>query len=539
MIGHRVWVILTISFAAFATGGWLLQRAAGRQGSVYRQARLFDDVVAHIADYYVDEMNEHDLYRMAIDGLLNELGDPYSTFLNPEDFRALSEHTSGNYTGIGIQIDVRDGWIIVVAPLPETPAERAGVQAGDRIIAVDGRSTKGWRNDEAVRELRGPTGTEARLTVRRPGVEESIEFAVTRATIHVRSVQVAMRLDRDVGYIALVPVNESSARETADAIDSLVHEGIKALIFDLRGNPGGLLDQGIAVSDLFLNPGQSIVATRGRAPHSTHTYRDGRAQPWPNLPVVVLVNGATASAAEIIAGALQDHDRAVLVGAPTFGKGLVQSLWELEPGTALKLTTARWYTPSGRTIQRASANEEEQVKEVEAAARGVDTVAVDSSLMFHTDAGRLVFGGGGIRPDLFVAADTLSAVERNFIQAIGGRFATFRDVLASYALEIQAARSFKDPGFRVPPAMIDETLRRLRTRNVALPDSVTAGARSVIARELGYEAERYLFGREAETRRRMRDDRQVQRARELVARARTPRDLLGLASSGTAPPTAH
>jgi carboxyl-terminal processing protease len=255
--------------------------------------------------------------------------------------------------------------------------------------------------------------------------------------------------------------------------------------------------------------------------------------------VVVLINGATASAAEIIAGALQDHDRAVLVGAPTFGKGLVQSLWELEPGSALKLTTARWYTPNGRTIQRGSASEEEQVKEVEAAARGNDTAAVDSSLLFRTDAGRLVYGGGGIRPDLFVAADTLTAVERNFIRALGGRFATFRDVLSTFALEIKAARSFTEPGFRVPGAMVDETLRRLAAREVVLPDSVTPGARSVIARELGYEAERYLFGREAETRRRMRDDRQVQRAKELAAQARTPRDLLALATSATAAPTAH
>jgi carboxyl-terminal processing protease len=536
MIRHRVWVIVTVSVAALATSGWLLQRDTEHAGSVYRQARLFDDVVAHVADFYVDPVDERQLYQMAIDGLLNELGDPYSSFLKPEDFRTLSEHTTGNYTGLGIQIDVRDGWITIVAPLPDTPAERAGIQSGDRIVALNGRSTEGWKNDEAVRELRGAAGTTADLTIRRPGVPEPIRFQVTRATIHVRSVQASMLLRDRVGYLALSPVNETSARETADAIEGLVREGMRSLILDLRGNPGGLLDQGIAVSDLFLDPGQEIVATRGRAPNASRTFRDARRQVWPGLPVVVLVNGATASAAEIIAGALQDHDRAVLVGTPTFGKGLVQSLWELAPGTALKLTTARWYTPSGRTIQRASASEHGQLEQVEVAARGIDTATVHDSLAFRTDAGRVVYGGGGIRPDLFVPGDTFSTAERRFVQALGGQFAAFRDVLATRALEVKAGQWFASPDFRVPDAMIDDLLSRLRTRGVVVPDSVTAGARSLIGRELGYEAARYAFGREAEVRRRMTDDRQVQRALSLAARARTPGELLAIA---TAEPAGH
>src|SRR5260221_3110598 len=187
----------------------------------------------------------------------------------------------------------------------------------------------------------------------RTGVDKPITYKLTRATIHIRSVdpRITMMLNERVGYIALSPVSESSAREVSQAIDTLLKQGMKSLIFDLRGNPGGLLDQGVAVSDLFLDPGKPIVETRGRAPGSSHEFSDTKPQQWPRLPIVVMVNGGSASAAEIIAGALQDHDRAVLVGTPTFGKGLVQSFWRLTPETGLKLTTAPWFTPSGRTIQ--------------------------------------------------------------------------------------------------------------------------------------------------------------------------------------------
>jgi carboxyl-terminal processing protease len=278
------------------------------------------------------------------------------------------------------------------------------------------------------------------------------------------------------------------------------------------------------------------VATRGRAPNASRTFRDERQQRWPGLPVVVLINGGTASAAEIIAGALQDHDRAVLVGVPTFGKGLVQSRWELAPGTALKLTTARWYTPSGRTIQRANMTTEAQEEVVAAASRAPDSAAVPDSLIFRTSGGRVVYGGGGIRPDLFVAADTLAEDERRFIQALGGRFAAFRDVLSTYALELKANRRVARPGFTVSEAMVDEVMGRLRKRGVLVAESVISGARSLIAREVGYEAARYVLGREAEVRRRMGDDPQVQQALTLATRARTPGDLIALTARE---PAAH
>jgi carboxyl-terminal processing protease len=517
-----------IGFFALVTGGWFLQRSASPAGSVYQQARLFDEVLAHVSDYYVDSIGERELYTMAIDGLLDQLKDPYSVFLKPDDFRVLSEATTGNYTGLGIQIDVRDGWITVIAPLPDTPAERAGVTTGDRIVALDGRSTEGWKQEEAVKQLRGPAGTKADLTVRRVGIDQPMRFSLTRATIHIRSVPFTLMIDERVGYIPLSPVNESSARELRDAVDSLRREGMRALILDLRGNPGGLLDQGVGVADLFLNPGQEIVATRGRAPQSTRTFRDQRAQAWSDLPMVVLVNGGTASAAEIVAGALQDHDRALVVGTPTFGKGLVQSLWRFGADQGLKLTTARWYTPSGRTIQRLTRSEQEQEEQVRAAAQH-DTAGRDSTLIFRTDAGRIVYGGGGIRPDVFARADTFTTAEREFVRALGSKVPVYRDVLASYALEVKAERRLQ-PGFNVTPAMVDGVLRRLRAREVTVGADVVAGARQLIGQEIGYELSRYVFGRPAEFRRRLADDAQIQAALGLVRRARTPQDLLTLAA---------
>jgi carboxyl-terminal processing protease len=532
MIRHKGSVVAVVALAAVVSGGWFLQRGTEPAGSVYQQARLFDDVLAHVADYYVDSLDERQLYQMAIDGMLDQLGDPYSVFLKPEDFRQLSEATTGNYSGLGIQIDVRDGWITVVAPLPETPAERAGVQGGDRIVELDGRSTEGWKQDQAVKELRGPAGTAAELTIRRIGVNEPIKYKLTRATIHIRSVQIAMMLNTHVGYISLNPVSESSAREVSQAVDTLLKQGMKSLIFDLRGNPGGLLDQGVAVSDLFLDPGKPIVETRGRAPGSSHEFSDSKPQTWPQLPVVTIVNGFSASAAEIIAGALQDHDRSVLIGTPTFGKGLVQSFWRLTPETGLKLTTARWFTPSGRTIQRVTRTEAEQEAQVIAAQRGQDTKP-DSTAIFHTDAGRTVYGGGGIRPDIFVVADTFTTAERNFIRALGDKAPLYRDALVGYALELKEGKRLSSPTFTVTDAMVDEIVRRLRAKGAELPDSVMGGGRSMITRELGYEAARYVFGRPAEFRRRMGDDQQVQRALSLADRAKTPQDLLTMASQST------
>ncbi len=535
---QRWGVIVTVSVISFLSGGWLLQRGTAAGGNVYQQARLFDDVLGHVSAYYVDSLGETDLYQKATEGMLEQLKDPYSVLLTGDDYKALTEQTSGNYAGLGIQIDVRDGWITVVAPLPETPAERAGVQTGDQIIEVDGKSTEGWKNDEAVKALRGAAGSKVTITVRRSGIPEPLKYPLTRAQIHIRSVPAGTMFDRSVGYISLNPVSETSAGELRQEITAMKRKGMKSLILDLRFNPGGLLDQGVEVSDLFLDAKQEIVSTRGRARGSTKQFFDDARQAWPELPIVVLVNEGSASAAEIIAGALQDHDRAVLVGTPTFGKGLVQTLFPLGEGVALKLTTARWFTPSGRTIQRTVESEESQLEQ--AAMEASDTLlgepdpsASDSAIrarpVYRTGAGRIVRGGGGIVPDIVIRSDTLTEGEREFAKALGNNLPQYRDVLTTFALEQKSTKKISSEAFTVTPEMRQRVFQRLQAKGVELtPEEFGQGAR-LIDEQLGYEIARYVFGRPAEIRRRVADDRQVQTALGLLRQAQSPKELLGLA----------
>jgi carboxyl-terminal processing protease len=539
---QRWGVIGLVAAISFLSGGWLLQRGAGT-GNVYQQARLFDDVLGHVAAYYVDSLGETDLYQKATDGMLEQLQDPYSVLLAGDDYKALTEQTSGNYAGLGIQIDVRNGWITVVAPLPETPAERAGIQTGDQIIEVNGKSTEGWKNDEAVKALRGEAGSKVTLVVRRTGIDESIPYTLTRARIHIRSVPEGTMFGDGVGYISLNPVSETSAEELAREITAMKAKGMKSMILDLRLNPGGLLDQGVEVSDLFLDNKQEIVATKGRARGSSKQYFDDARQAWPDLPIVVLVNDGTASAAEIIAGALQDHDRAVVVGSPTFGKGLVQTLFPLGDGVALKLTTARWFTPSGRTIQREVNSEAEQAEV--AAADAADTVvgspgpevsdsALEERPTFRTDAGRVVRGGGGIVPDIVITADTLTEAERDFAKALGTDVPLYRDALTTLALEIKTKRAVTSEAFSVSPAMRRQVYDRLKAKGASLSLDQFNGAGRLVDQSLGYEIARYVFGRPAEFRRRAADDRQMQTATALLRKAQTPKELLGLASADKA-----
>jgi carboxyl-terminal processing protease len=531
MRGQRAFLLILVGVISFVSGGWLLQRGVSRGSNVYQQARLFDDVLSYVADYYVDSLGEADLYDMAIDGLLDQL-DPYTRFLRPKDFEYLTESTTGNYGGLGIRIEVRDGWITVVAPLAGTPAAEAGIESGDRIIEVDGRSAFGWKSDKAVSELRGKPGTTVRLGIARPGLPEPIEFTVERALIHINAIQLATVIEPDIGYVSLVnaSISEGVDEELAAAVDSVLDLGAKALIVDLRNNPGGLLDRGIAVSDLFLEPDKVVVSTKGRARGSSRSYRSRRRPRWADLPVVVLVNGGTASASEIIAGALQDHDRALIVGTPTFGKGLVQTLFNMGGNRALRITTAKWYTPSGRSIQRVVERGDRAAVAVADEAEPADSAA-DSSRVFRTDGGRIVIGGGGIRPDLVVRGETLPDAEQEFLRELGSRLPEYRDVMTTYALEIKGSNAVSGSAFRVTGRMLRELRKRLRERGIDVSDDEWAGARAFVEQQFTYEVTRYVFGREAEQLRRMADDRQLQTAVDLLKRARSASELFAIAAA--------
>ena len=315
-------------------------------------ARLLDQVMARVQSDWVNTISSDELLRRTASGLVKEIEDPYSTLLTADRVRRLRESTTGRYAGVGLELDIRDGFITVIAPISGTPADSAGIKPGDRILAIDDKPTVGLSMEEAQQRMRGPSGTLVKLTLER-GEQENV-VTLRRREIVFHPVQRAELLSGSIGYVELATFNERAASEVRRAVDSLTQRGARSLILDMRENPGGLLEQGIAVADLFLDANVTIASTKGRVPESNQEFDDSAPQPWPTLPIVVLVDSGTASAAEIVAGALQDHKRALLVGSGTYGKGSAQSIFPVAEGKALKLTTARWFTPQGRTIERDS-----------------------------------------------------------------------------------------------------------------------------------------------------------------------------------------
>ena len=523
-------IVILVALISFASGGYLLRGV--RDHTALGGSELLETVMQYMNKYYVDSLPTDSIYALAASGAVKQLHDPYSSLEANEDYRALNEITTGNYGGLGMQIEAREGWITVVAPLPQTPAERAGIEAGDRIEAVNGQSMRGFSQDKAVKTLRGEIGTKVELKVHRIGVAQLMPFSLVREKIHSRSTQPGTILEHSIGYVALTTISDSSAGELRREVDELLKQGIKGLILDLRGNPGGLLTQGVRVSDLFLDPERKIVETRGRTTEMTHLYTDQTAQVWPTLPVVVLVNEYTASAAEIIAGALQDNDRAAVVGTATFGKGLVQTLWSFGDGKGLKLTTGRWYTPSGRTIQRTVKNGEDQIDLATAEANRQGTRWLDSLPSFKSAGGRVVKGGGGIVPDLIVRADTLTAGERDFVKGIGANVAAFRDAIVGVALDVKEKRLVSTPDFRVSDAMHQAVLARLKAKHVVFTPDQLAGGGQWLDRQLSYEVDRYVFNRAAELRRRTGDDAQVRAALQLFRGGATPATLMAQVAGG-------
>lgn len=321
------------------------------KAETFRQLELFGDVLSIVERQYVVETDQKKLIDAALNGMLSSL-DPHSNYLNMSDFRELRETSRGAYGGLGLEVTTEDGAVKVITPMDDTPAGRAGVQAGDYIIAIDGESVLGKPLQEAVKGMKGAPGTDVTITIAREGTDP-FDLKLTREIINVRSVR--PRMEGDYGVLRITNFNENTGRETAEAVEKLKREnpGMKGLVLDLRNNPGGILEQSVMVADVFLDGGE-VVTQRGRDPRDIERYNAKPGDALNGLPMVVLVNPGSASAAEIVAGALQDRKRAVVVGLTSFGKGSVQSVIPLRGGAdgALKLTIGRYYTPSGRSIQR-------------------------------------------------------------------------------------------------------------------------------------------------------------------------------------------
>lgn len=402
---HREWSWMILLLCLLVLGGSIFGyvRAAGDPYEAVGEGfRTFGTVYKKVYEGYVQEEDPKVLITAAIHGMLEEL-DPYTQFLDKKlSIDQLRIDTTGEYGGLGISIDMKDGVPIVVSPFEGTPAYNVGLRAGDRIVKIEGEPTRGKTLDEVVSILRGPPGTSVTITVEREGDPQPSDYTIVRDLIKLKAVTLAEKIADDIGYVRLAKFSQVAGNELEEALRRLQSQGIKGLILDLRANPGGLLSEACDVADKFLEKGQLIVSTKGRQADQN---RDYPAQNDPvldkDIPLVVLVNQGSASASEIVAGAIQDHDRGLILGQPTFGKGSVQTIQLINETARLKLTTALYYTPSGRSIHRPE--------------RGPINGEADSTALgqrFFTDHGRTVYGEGGISPDMEVKAMPLTRLTR-------------------------------------------------------------------------------------------------------------------------------
>ena len=352
------WLLVAAVLAAnLAVGARLYSQevaAAGEKAakdSPYEMYALFSKVVEQVRANYVDadKSNYKDLIEGALEGMLQSL-DPHSQFMDQEAFTAMKEDTAGKFGGLGITIGIKDAILTVIAPMEDTPAFRAGLLSGDKIVEIGGESTDGLALEDAVKKLRGDPGTKVKIKIFRPKTQRMKEFELERAVINVPSIKDARVLDGGIGYVRMLQFGEDTADDLQAALDTLETQKVQALVLDLRSNPGGLLTAAVDVAQKFLRRGDLIVFTRGRDNRMERSYRARARQAFPDVPMAVLINGYSASASEIVAGALQDNRRAVLVGEKSFGKGSVQSVLPQDGGTAIRLTTAKYYTPSERVI---------------------------------------------------------------------------------------------------------------------------------------------------------------------------------------------
>ena len=513
-------LLLAVSLLAAATliGGALAEKLPAPSD---REAPSLDEyagILTALAEWAPEPIAPEKIVYASIHGMLARL-DPHTAFLEPEEYAAMKEKQQGSFFGLGIQIQKRMGRITVIAPMEGTPAFKLGIRAGDVITHIEEEEIReDASTDEVVRKLRGPKGSQVTITLRRAGIDEPIRMTITRAEIPTLAVPYAFLLTPDTGYILLRDFTHTSTRELLAAIDKLDRQGMKKLLLDLRTNPGGVLDQAVDVSDLFLPKGSKVVYTRGRTSSSAQDYFAPGDGPHFDRPLVVLVNRGSASASEIVAGAIQDHDRGMIVGQRTWGKGLVQSVYTLPYGAGLALTTARYYTPSGRWIQRdysdllAYVNPEDPDADSETAPQEAPR---KSGQPFYTDAGRIVYAAGGITPDVVVRNNWDSKLVTQLLA---------RSMFFNFAVRWVPKHPEVTETFAVTPAIRDEFFKFVETSNFSTAEELKRQwdedpNRNLLDLALRIDVANVRLGLEAGWRVRAGGDLQVQKAMTLFDEA--------------------
>lgn len=501
-------LVAAVVVAAFL-GGLVGKLWAERSMNIAETLQMFGRVVGLVVNGYVEPVDGAQLIRAGVRGMLSAL-DPYSEFLDEKDFRELRIRTEGQYGGIGIHIGIVNDELTVISPIEGTPAERAGIRGGDRIAEIEGKSTAGFTTDNAVKLLRGEPGTKVNIRIARSGVRELLPFELTRAAINIRSVPYAGMVTSDIAYLRLADFSRVATGEASRALDSLFSLGARKLILDLRANGGGLLREGEDVSDLFLPPGRLIVKTRGRIPESRQEFVAQSADRYGDYPMVVLTDRGSASASEIVAGALQDWERAVIVGDTTFGKGSVQTIQQLAAEIAVKITTAYWYTPSGRCINRPREKTDDDI------VLGDTTRQTEQTYRTLGRLKRQVYGGGGIAPDVNVEYLKRTHLAQRLTTEI-------------FDFAVEYANSHRESGmdFRADDAVMRQFAEWLRTvKKLEFTQAEFDSSRQVMAYNIEVEVAGKLGGTKAEYAARLRGDPAAAKAVELLKSAQTTEDIL-------------
>ncbi|HEX2984361.1 MAG TPA: S41 family peptidase [Ignavibacteriales bacterium] len=469
--------------------------------------RKFNDVLTYMDKYYVEDVNSEKLVEDAIKGMLADL-DPHSVYLSPKQMQTVEEQFKGKFEGVGIEFQVLKDTIMVITPNTGGPSDIAGIQAGDRIVKIDDQDAVGFTSEDVRKKLRGPAGSKVTVSVVRPGVKVINDYTITRERIPIHSVDASFMYNDEIGYISVSRFAESTYSEVSEALKELEKQGMKKLILDLRNNPGGFLSQAVEVADLFIDGQKKIVYTQGRKAEFNDEYRASKTYSYENIPLITLVNSGSASASEIVAGALQDWDRGLIVGQTTFGKGLVQRQFSLPDNSAVRITISKYYTPSGRLIQRdyKDKNKDEYYAELKKRDEEnyeninhifeFDSVEVARDV-FKTKGGRSVYGGGGITPDYLVSTDTLSSFTYSLMRSnVIAEFmrsymdANGRSIKKRYSSDFNKFQS----SFEIVEKDLQEMLKLAEAKNIKFAEDEYLKDKNYIKTRLKAQAAREIWG---------------------------------------------
>ncbi len=443
--------------------------------------RKFNDVLTFTEKYYVEEVDTQKLVESAINGMLNEL-DPHSVYIPPKQMTEVEESFRGDFEGIGIEFQIVNDTLTVVSAITGGPSETLGILSGDRIVKIDDESVIGITNDDVRKKLRGKAGSEVKVSIHRTGVPKLIDFTIVRDKIPLYSVDTHFMMDNNIGYVSVSRFSETTYDELLDALNDLNKNGMQQLIVDLRGNPGGYLNQAVKISDLFISGNKKIVYTEGRRKEFDEVYYASQYSPFENIPLIILINRGSASASEIVSGAVQDWDRGLIVGETSFGKGLVQRQFDLPDNSALRLTISQYFTPSGRLIQRDYKNKKnkaEYYSERDSTDNeegdNIDHTAEQDSVRpeYKTGNGRIVYGGGGITPDYLVKSEMVTTYTQNLLRK--NLFYTF---ILSYLDKnsVRLKNKYKDElsffrnDFKITEELLKNFIEFAKTKDVAFND---------------------------------------------------------------------